>query len=430
MSSVIPQPDLHDPTSPAYKKARKLFLKSTKNRNNDTDHDWTPFRAAEKRYKARFPPPDLANVLDLALLDEGRADEIDAGVWRGRSDAQGFIEIPLRGGGKGYILPRIPGLVLLPSFLSHEKQRELVRWSLSEHSRPPNETNLDTHYVLPPEGIWNVAVEARKDPSREVEIPPCHVLLPSDQKPEVKHGPRVLINNTPANTENFDSLSHVSKPPAPPSQTAASSTSVDLLPKLRWANIGWFYHWGSKQYDFTKGKVEVHPKIRDVCQNAVHSVNWGDVFSADSSDWGKEDDWRTWGESYEPDAGIVNFYQTKDTLMAHVDRSEVCATSPLVSISLGNAAVFLIGGPTRDTEPIPILLRSGDIVIMSGPGCRRAYHGVPRILEGTLPRHMFGPDESGEYYDWKPYEDYMRTTRINVNVRQVFPKGFDPGIPV
>lgn len=34
-----------------------------------------------------------------------------------------------------------------------------------------------------------------------------------------------------------------------------------------------------------------------------------------------------------PDAGIVNFYQTKDTLMAHVDRSEVCATSPLVSIS-------------------------------------------------------------------------------------------------
>lgn len=35
----------------------------------------------------------------------------------------------------------------------------------------------------------------------------------------------------------------------------------------------------------------------------------------------------------EPDAGIVNFYQTKDSLMGHVDRSEICATSPLVSIS-------------------------------------------------------------------------------------------------
>ena len=61
--------------------------------------------------------------------------------------------------------------------------------------------------------------------------------------------------------------------------------------------------------------------------------------------------------------------------MAHVDRSELCATSPLVSISLGCAAVFLIGGPTRDSEPVPILLRSGDVVIMSGP-CRRAYHGM------------------------------------------------------
>lgn len=44
--------------------------------------------------------------------------------------------------------------------------------------------------------------------------------------------------------------------------------------------------------------------------------------------------------------------------------------------SLGNAAVFLIGGSTRDVEPVPILLRSGDVVIMAGPACRRAYHGA------------------------------------------------------
>jgi alkylated DNA repair dioxygenase AlkB len=124
-----------------------------------------------------------------------------------------------------------------------------------------------------------------------------------------------------------------------------------------------------------------------------------------------------------PDAGIVNFYQTKDTLMAHVDRSEVCATSPLVSISLGNSAVFLIGGNSREEEPMPIILRSGDIVIMSGPICRRAYHGVPRILESTIPDHLKPDDEDRE---WKPYSEYMTNSRININVRQVFPKGFDP----
>ena len=108
---------------------------------------------------------------------------------------------------------------------------------------------------------------------------------------------------------------------------------------------------------------------------------------------------------------------------------------------LGNAAVFLIGGQTRDQEPIPLLLRSGDVVVMSGPQCRRAYHGtkqlkgfslrfmmacyvgVPRVLDGTLPDHLlsFGEDLESDLL-----ENYLRTTRININVRQVFPKGFDP----
>ena len=95
-------------------------------------------------------------------------------------------------------------------------------------------------------------------------------------------------------------------------------------------------------------------------------------------------------------------------------------------ISLGNAAIFLIGGLTRDIAPIPILLRSGDVVVMSGPACRRAYHGVPRILEGTLPAHLGDTHVDDE--SWLPYARYMDTTRININVRQVFPKGFNPGL--
>ena len=93
--------------------------------------------------------------------------------------------------------------------------------------------------------------------------------------------------------------------------------------------------------------------------------------------------------------------------------------------SLGNAAIFLIGSLTRDVVPNPILLRSGDIIVMSGPACRRAYHGVPRILEGTLPTYLDeGATVSGG--TWAPYARYMRTARININVRQVFPSGFDP----
>ena len=102
-------------------------------------------------------------------------------------------------------------------------------------------------------------------------------------------------------------------------------------------------------------------------------------------------------------------------------------STDLPSISLGNAAIFLIGGLTRDVAPIPILLRSGDVVVMSGPACRRAYHGVPRILEGTLPAHL-GECIRADDESWLPYARYMDTTRININVRQVFPKGFNPDL--
>ena len=104
--------------------------------------------------------------------------------------------------------------------------------------------------------------------------------------------------------------------------------------------------------------------------------------------------------------------------MAHVDRSEVTATLPLVSISLGHAAVFLIGDDMREssTPPTPIILRSGDVVIMSGP-TRRSYHGVPRILERSLPPHLAYDDERDDD-DWEPFARYLTSARINVNVRQ------------
>jgi len=88
---------LLDPTSREYKRARKHYYKSTKNRAEGLDKDWTPFRAAEKEYKARFPPPDLSDVLDLALLDEARSSEIEQGGWKGRLETTQVKEIGLEG---------------------------------------------------------------------------------------------------------------------------------------------------------------------------------------------------------------------------------------------------------------------------------------------------------------------------------------------
>jgi alkylated DNA repair protein alkB family protein 1 len=104
---------LLDPTSREYKRARKLHYKSTKNREEDPDKDWTPFRAAEKKYKARFPPPDLSDVLDLALLDKSRSSEIEQGGWKGHPEVVHVEEIGLEATAprtsKAFKVAAIPG---------------------------------------------------------------------------------------------------------------------------------------------------------------------------------------------------------------------------------------------------------------------------------------------------------------------------------
>ena len=94
--------------SPEYKKAQRQYLKATKNRPANIDQEWTPFRSAEKRFKARFPPLDLSSVLDLALRNDARNPEIENGIWAGCPDAVECTQI-LSGTRNAYTVPQIPG---------------------------------------------------------------------------------------------------------------------------------------------------------------------------------------------------------------------------------------------------------------------------------------------------------------------------------
>lgn len=68
-------------------------------------------------------------------------------------------------------------------------------------------------------------------------------------------------------------------------------------------------------------------------------------------------------------------------------------------------------------ETNPELALSSSFVM----GC--FHSGVPRVLDATLPDHLltFGEDMESELI-----RNYLQTSRININVRQVFPRGFDP----
>jgi alkylated DNA repair protein alkB family protein 1 len=85
-------------------------------------------------------------------------------------------------------------------------------------------------------------------------------------------------------------------------------------------------------------------------------------------------------------------------------------------MSLGANAIFLIGGPTRDVDPTPIILRSGDILVMSGAS-RLAYHGVPRIFPSDLPPLQYDPLVDPP--ETKLALEILGSARININIRQV-----------
>eukprot|EP01137_Pigoraptor_chileana_P000242 Opistho-2@36098 len=101
-------------------------------------------------------------------------------------------------------------------------------------------------------------------------------------------------------------------------------------------------------------------------------------------------------------------------MSGHTDHSELNLEAPLLSISFGNSAIFLLGGPSRCDPAVPILIRSGDIVVMAGQS-RLCYHGVPRILENSAPAHLTSTDDP----TWAPLARFIATARINANVRQV-----------
>jgi DNA alkylation damage repair protein AlkB len=90
----------------------------------------------------------------------------------------------------------------------------------------------------------------------------------------------------------------------------------------------------------------------------------------------------------QPDLCIMNFYSTAAKMGVHQDkdeRPETIATGiPIVSVSLGDAARFVIGGLARRDPTQSVVLRSGDVLVMGGPS-RLRYHGVTRIVPGTAP---------------------------------------------
>ena len=253
-----------------------------------------------------------------------------------------------------YGIKGVEGFIYVPEALTAAEQVHFMQQSFMSYAKHPNATNLDAHYETPTEGFFPY-FKAQADVS--------------------------LMKKSDKNISVFK----------------AEEVENKLIRKIRWITLGYQYNWTTKEYNFDE-------------------IDASTVFPTDLAQWTRQAvEALGFGPNYRPEAGIVNFYQPDDTLTGHVDRSEKNMTAPLVSLSMGRSAIFLLGGRSREDAPVrAIIVRSGDLSILSGPS-RLLFHGVPKIL----PESTFKVPETVECENLRSCLKLFENCRININVRQV-----------
>ncbi|KAG2184672.1 hypothetical protein INT43_000585 [Umbelopsis isabellina] len=374
----------------------------------------TPFRIAERNLQSSLPTPDQPPIVDFVNLDNNTREnrdkiqevELHYDLHRlcplfGESDQ----ECPARKQ-KAYIHTDIDGLIFIPNPFTAAAQRKLVYNCLHNYTQSPNLSNLDAHYDIPTPGVWNLHVTNQKSNNEDSNVDSiCRKESPKRQKTDNGYQNSDLVNATDQKSR-----------PDNQNESRKSSNSAlkpsELVKKLRWVTLGYQYNWTTKVYDFDN-PVEFPSEAGNLSVAVAKAAEGLGYKVNDEYRW--QNTYR--GEDFIPEAGIVNYYQLKDTLMAHVDRSELNMEAPLISISLGHDCIYLIGGPTRNTTPTAIRLRSGDVMVMTG-NARSAYHGVPKILP-SAPTFLQPDIKDAQVDDWELYGEFISKARINLNIRQV-----------
>ncbi|CAL8993695.1 unnamed protein product [Prunus brigantina] len=348
------------------------------------DLERTAFRRAEKKYKLYYEdtyksskkkrkpkPVDLSEVLDFNSILESYYQNVELphGV------------VPLRCGFDRpvFSLENRPGFYFIPGALSVKEQCQWIKESLTSFPQPPNRTNHNAFYG--PINDLFIAANERK-------------VLVADGGSNSECDPSV--SNGGVHGWKFFEEHEVSSK----GSTCKSVSASVLLRKLRWSTLGLQFDWSKRNYDVSLP----HKKIPDtLCQLAKRLATPAMPL----------------GEEFQPEGAIVNYFGPGDMLGGHLDDMEADWSKPIVSMSLGCKAIFLLGGKHREDPPIAMFLRSGDVVLMAGEA-RECFHGVPRIFTDgendeivTLQRQFSQEDDFSVL-------EYIRSSRININIRQVY----------
>ncbi len=141
-------------------------------------------------------------------------------------------------------------------------------------------------------------------------------------------------------------------------------------------SLGW--HWSTRPYGYVRrvDGVDVPPLPRSYHALAEEALAAAAAVDPVLAPWA--------GGGFRPEIALVNYYPPGSRMGMHVDANEE-SEAPVISLSIGDEALFRIGGTENRNRPWDdVVLMSGDLVVFGGPK-RRAYHGVVEVRDQTLP---------------------------------------------
>ncbi|GAM17033.1 hypothetical protein SAMD00019534_002080 [Acytostelium subglobosum LB1] len=339
-----------------YMRVQRMFRQVTKNE-----------RTGKNIPKEKRKPIDYSSVLDYHNLDnntpENRERILD---FSGLVDQSTATESPYYAHPatwRVYGLKDYPGFYFIPSPFSVQQQKKWIKDAIELYTEPPNSTNL-TLFHGDIKQLWRNAQQEFSD-------------IEADSRGGDKS------SDTQTQTRPLDKNGQ------------ELPTYRSLLDKLAWSSLGYQYQWTERIYS-----EDYYVQFPDDLQQLVTHIASSTRYTP-----------------YVAEAATINFYSEDSVMGGHLDDAEEEMEKPIVSISFGSTAVFLMGAETKDVAPVPIFIRSGDIVIMGGRS-RYCYHGVAKIVEDSFDVDLAANDTDDTR--WHIHWLKEKNRRININTRQVF----------
>lgn len=143
-----------------------------------------------------------------------------------------------------------------------------------------------------------------------------------------------------------------------PSTPSGRPMSVEMTSA---GEVGWITDKGGYRYEATHPNGQSWPEIPSVISDVWHTVT---------------------GLKEAPTSCLINHYRDGAKMGLHQDKDEGDFSWPVVSVSLGDDALFRVGGLERKAKTQSIWLASGDVAVLRDQ-TRLAFHGIDRIRPGS-----------------------------------------------